>query len=87
MKLLTCLDSARRDHVEPESVETDLSELLQEQLRRSAQADLRQVRVAARDGIVRLLGRVPSFHAKQIAQITIREHFGAWRVENAIEVA
>ena len=86
MKLLTCLDSGRRESIELKSAER-LSEVLQEQLRRSPQADLREVRVAAGDGIVRLLGRVPSFHAKQIAQITIREHFGAWRVENAIEVA
>jgi len=87
MKLLTCLDSGRRETAEDKSADNDLSEILQDQLRRSQQADLRQVRVAARDGIVRLLGRVPSFHAKQIAQITIREHSGAWRVENAIEVA
>ena len=87
MNLLTRLDSGRREFAEHKSAEKDLSEILQDQLRRSDQADLRQVRVAARDGIVRLLGRVPSFHAKQIAQITIREHFSGWRVENAIEVA
>jgi osmotically-inducible protein OsmY len=87
MKLLNNVDSGRRESAADKSAENDLSEILQEQLRRSQQADLRQVRVAARDGTVRLLGRVPSFHAKQIAQITIREHFGAWRVENAIEVA
>jgi hypothetical protein len=87
MKLLTCLDSVRREIAEDKSAENDLSEILQDQLRRNQQADLRQVRVAARDGIVRLLGRVPSFYAKQIAQITIREHFDGLRVENAIEVA
>jgi osmotically-inducible protein OsmY len=87
MNLLTCLDSGSRDSAEDGSAVSDLSEILQEQLRRNPHADLRGVQVAVENGTVRLLGRVPSFHAKQIAQITIGEHFRAWRVENAIDVA
>lgn len=86
MNLSTCLDSGCRESAEDGFGAGDFSEILQEQLRRSPQADLRGVHVNVGDGIVRLLGRVPSFYAKQIAQLTIREHFRAWRVDNAIEV-
>jgi osmotically-inducible protein OsmY len=65
----------------------ELSEILQQQLHRNPHADLRGVRVCVVEGIVRLLGRVPSFHAKQMAHIIVRDEYAAGRIENAIEVA
>jgi len=66
---------------------SELSEILERQLRRSPHADLRSVCVDVEDGLVRLRGRVRSFHAKQLAHIIVRDEFHRGRVENAIDVA
>jgi hypothetical protein len=87
MQSMTCLDSSPRLGADDDSVACEISEILQEQLRRCPQADLRRVQVAIDDGIIRLRGCVPSFHAKQLAHVIIRDHYHACRVENAIDVA
>ena len=48
--------------------------------------DLRNVHYSECDGIVRLHGRVNSFHAKQCAQILAGNKFSDRRIENAIIV-
>jgi hypothetical protein len=87
MQVMTCLDSGPRLGADDDSVPGEISEILQEQLRRSPQADLRRVQVAIDDGIIRLGGSVHSFYAKQLAHVIIREQYHACRVENAIDVA
>lgn len=51
-----------------------------------AHVDLREVHVRQLEGVVRLQGRVNSFHAKQWAQILAGDAFVESRIENAIEV-
>lgn len=79
--------SVRSGDSEDDPSACELSEILQQQLHRSSHADLRGVRVNVAEGIVRLRGRVPSFHAKQLAHIIVRDEYAAGRVENAIDVA
>jgi hypothetical protein len=87
MQSMTCLGTDSRLQADDHPVACEISEILQEQLHRSPQADLRGVRVAIDDGIIRLRGWVASFHAKQLAHIIIRDQYHACRVENAIDVA
>lgn len=60
---------------------------VQQQLRTSTYAALRDVRCVADDGIVVLRGRVPTFHLKQLAQEVVRHTDGECRIVNELEVA
>ena len=63
-----------------------LAERVARALRASGFPPLRQVTVAARDGAVALLGRVPSFFLKQMAQETARTVPGVRGVVNGLDV-
>jgi osmotically-inducible protein OsmY len=56
-------------------------------LRKSAYLALRGVSCAWDSGVLTLLGRVPSYYLKQVAQVTVAQVGGVERVENRLEVA
>jgi osmotically-inducible protein OsmY len=62
-------------------------ELAEHRLRKSAYLALRGVSCAWDAGVLTLLGRVPSYYLKQVAQVTVAQVGGVERVENRLEVA
>jgi osmotically-inducible protein OsmY len=56
-------------------------------LRHSGHLALRDIACEAREGVLRLRGRVPSYYLKQIAQAIVAEVEGVVAVINQIEVA
>ena len=58
----------------------------EDRLRRSGYLALRDVSCDARDGVAYLLGHLPSYHLKQVAQATVGGIEGVRRVVNRIEV-
>jgi osmotically-inducible protein OsmY len=58
----------------------------EDRLRRRGYLALWDVSCDARDGVVRLRGRVPSYYLKQVAQAEAAEVEGVRRVVNRIEV-
>jgi hypothetical protein len=87
MQVMTCPDTVCTPGSEDDFAACEISEILQQQLRRCPHADLRNVQVEVDEGVIRLHGRVPSFHAKQLAHIVVRDEYDACYVENAIIVA
>jgi CheY-like chemotaxis protein len=83
---------------EPEVVQTTASLLTQsledlclateieQNLRSTGYKPLREVEVSVSAGIVYLVGRVPSYHLKQIAQVTIKSLPGIHRIHNGLQV-
>jgi osmotically-inducible protein OsmY len=63
-----------------------LVEQVQGALSRSPYISARDLRVEAREGVVRLEGAVRSFFHKQMAQETIRRLDGVERIENCLQV-
>ena len=63
-----------------------LIEQIQGALSRSPYISARDLRVEAREGVVRLEGAVRSFFHKQMAQETIRRLDGVERIENCLQV-
>jgi osmotically-inducible protein OsmY len=63
-----------------------LDEQVQGALSRSPYISARDLRVEAREGVVRLEGAVRSFFHKQMAQETIRRLDGVERIENCLQV-
>src|SRR5262249_18007729 len=64
-----------------------LAESVARALRATGFTPLRQVAVSARHGAVTLIGRVPSFFMKQLAQATARGAAGVVGVRNNLDVA
>ena len=63
-----------------------LLEQVQGALSRSPYISARDLRVEAREGVVRLEGAVRSFFHKQMAQETVRRLDGVERIENCLQV-
>jgi osmotically-inducible protein OsmY len=63
-----------------------LLEQVQGALNRSPYISARDLRVEAREGVVRLEGAVRSFFHKQMAQEMIRRLDGVERIENCLQV-
>jgi osmotically-inducible protein OsmY len=63
-----------------------LLEQVQGALSRSPYISARDLRVEAREGVIRLEGAVRSFFHKQMAQETIRRLDGVERIENCLQV-
>jgi osmotically-inducible protein OsmY len=59
---------------------------VERQLHASGHSALRSVRCCVEDGVLALYGTVPSYHAKQIAQIVVMKLELALQVENRCEV-
>jgi osmotically-inducible protein OsmY len=59
---------------------------VERQLQASGHSALRSVRCCVEDGVLALYGTVPSYHAKQIAQLVAMKLELALRVENRCEV-
>ena len=55
-------------------------------LRATGRIDLRHVGITARDGAVRLHGRVPTYYLKQLAQAAVLQVSGVQGLENAVDV-
>jgi hypothetical protein len=59
---------------------------VEQQLQASGSSVLRSVRCGVEDDVVVLYGTVPSYHAKQLAQMVVIKLELAFRVENRCEV-
>jgi osmotically-inducible protein OsmY len=62
-------------------------ERLKERLQTAGYASLRSLLVTVDAGCVRLSGRVPSYHLKQVAQSMALTHFGVSNVVNDLVVS
>jgi len=65
-------------HVTAEAVERRLS--------RSPYMELRYISCDVREGVLTLLGRVPSYYLKQLAQSIVGSLPGVQRIDNQLEV-
>lgn len=63
-----------------------LAERVKRALRATGYGALRGVVISVSGRVVLLLGRVPSYHLKQIAQATARAVPGAHQIHNGLEV-
>lgn len=63
-----------------------LAERVEHALCATGYGSLRAVAVSVSDRVVMLLGRVPSYHLKQIAQETVLAVPGAHQIHNGLEV-
>ncbi len=83
------IDAVRETTLLPEqgSEELRLAERVAGALRGTGYGALFGVEVTVRWGIVRLTGRVPTYHLKQVAQATALGVAGADRVRNDLDVS
>ena len=63
-----------------------LRHAVERQLQATGNSVLRSVRCCVEDGVVVLYGTVPSYHAKQVAQMVVMKLERALRIENRCEV-
>jgi osmotically-inducible protein OsmY len=68
--------------ITPDQVEAEA----EQRLRKSSSFVLRNVACQFRDGVLILLGQLPSYHHKQIAQELVGQIGGVRQIENQIEV-
>lgn len=78
--------SASTDLGEQETVE-DIAEAAHVCLQHSPYRTIRTVSCRFADGVLTLVGRVPTFHHKQLAQTAIAGLCGVNQVDNQIEVS
>lgn len=74
------------DRREQESVE-DIGEAAQVRLQHSPYRAIRRVSCTFDDGVLTLVGQVPTFHHKQLAQTAIAGLRGVNHIDNRIEVS
>ncbi len=60
---------------------------VERRLQASGHSALRSVNCYVKDGVVTLVGTVPSYHMKQVAQTVVMKFDRALRVENHCKVA
>jgi len=70
----------------PSQEDFSLAERVERALRATGYGSLRAVLVSASAGVVILLGRVPSYYLKQIAQATALAVPGAHQIHNGLDV-
>ncbi|WP_425571295.1 BON domain-containing protein [Novipirellula rosea] len=74
----------------PTGVHRSLSNPLELRVRRSlcnsSYRQLQYVRCHCKDGVVLLMGTVPSYFIKQMAQETVRRIAGVTQIDNQVEV-
>lgn len=70
----------------PSIEDRNVMERIERALRKTGYSAMRSVEVSVIDRIVRLVGRVPSYHMKQIAQATALAVPGAHRIYNDLDV-
>ena len=63
-----------------------IEEAARVQLEHSPYRALRSIRCRFREGTLELIGRVPTYHYKQLAQTAVARIEGVLRVDNLIEV-
>jgi osmotically-inducible protein OsmY len=68
------------------TVEDDPAGLVRARLRRSGYPVLLGIHCEMREGVLVLVGTVPTFHLKQIAQELAAHTRGVWKVENRLLV-
>ena len=65
----------------------DITEAAQVRLRHSPYRTIRSISCRFDDGVLTLVGRVPTFHHKQLAQTAVAGLLGVNQVDNQIEVS
>jgi hypothetical protein len=70
----------------PSPEDSGLAERLEQGLSRAGYAPLRDIKVLVHARVVRLIGRVPSYHLKQVAQEIARATVGVSTVRNQLKV-
>ena len=70
-----------------EATTDDVSEAAQVQLQHSPYRAIRRVACRFDDGVLTLIGKVPTFHHKQLAQTAVAAVVGVSYVDNQIEVS
>ena len=65
----------------------DISEAALVQLQHSPYRAIRRVSCRFDDGVLTLIGRVPTFHHKQLAQTAVAGLVGVSQVDNQLEVS
>ena len=64
----------------------EIAEMARATLRRSAYFELRDLACDFSGGTLTLTGRVPSYHLKQLAQVTVAGLPGVVEIDNHVEV-
>lgn len=78
--------SVYMDRSEQATVE-EISEAAQVRLQHSPYRAIRRISCRFDDGVLTLVGRVPTFHHKQLAQTAVAGLDGVHQVDNRIEVS
>ena len=65
----------------------DIAEAAQVRLQHSPYRTIRQISCRFDDGVLTLVGQVPTFHHKQLAQTAVAGLSGVHQVDNQIEVS
>ena len=78
--------SVYADRLEQESIE-DIGEAAQIRLQHSPYRAIRRVSCRFEEGVLTLVGQVPTFHHKQLAQTAVAGLRGVHHVDNQVEVS
>ncbi len=73
-------------HTAPDPEDLRLAERVERALHGTGYGPLRNVRAAVLARVVTLVGRVPSYHLKQVAQTAALAVPGIWRIQNDVAV-
>ena len=77
--------SVYMDRSEQETID-DIAEAAQVRLQHSPYRTIRRITCRFDGGVLTLVGQVPTFHHKQLAQTAVAGLFGVNQVDNQIEV-